>query len=135
MNTQNTTRFDIDQREELLRELRQYDCVTVELAKNIDKELRQVQRFPDDTLLVGTEGSKTVTIFLAPHHVVEGVGPVLIPTFDDHRVVSKVSREFIEARAGECLDAEDQETARAGWNALLDRLFDETLELAKNFYG
>jgi hypothetical protein len=135
MTRQETTRFDFEQTDELLAELNTYDCVTVELSKNIKSELQQVQRFPDDTLLVGTEGSKTVTIFLAPHHVVDGVGPVLIPTFDDHRVVSMVSREFIEARAGECLDTENQDAAQEVWNALLDKLFDDTLELAENLYG
>jgi hypothetical protein len=132
MTKQETSRFDFEQVNELLAELNSYPSVSVELSKNVKNELQQVQRHPDDTLLVGTEGTKTVTIFLAPHHVVEGIGPVLIPTFDDQRIVSMVSREFIEFRAGECLDAENQEVAQADWNALLDYLFDTTLELANN---
>lgn len=132
MTKQETSRFDFDQVEELLAELNSYPSVSVELSKNVKNELHQVQRHPDDTLLVGTEGTKTVTIFLAPHHVVEGIGPVLVPTFDDQRIVSMVSREFIEIRAGECLEADNQDIAQADWNALLDYLFDKTLELANN---
>ena len=132
MTKQEITRFDFEQSDELLAELNRYPSVSVELSKNIKNELKLVRRHPDDTLLVGTEGTKTVTIFLAPQNVVEGIGPVLIPTFDDERIVSMVSREFIEFRAGECLDAENQEIAQADWNALLDYLFDTTLELANN---
>ena len=135
MTKQEIIRFDFEQSDELLANLNAYPSVSVELSKNIKNELRQVQRHPDDTLLVATEGTKTVTIFLAPHHVVEGIGPVLIPTFDDQRIVSMVSREFIEFRAGECLDAENQEIAQADWNALLDHLFDTTLELANSSHG
>jgi hypothetical protein len=90
-----------------------------------------VRRSPEGTLMVGTEGTKTVTIFLAPHSVVQCNGPVLVPTFDALRVTSMVSREFIEFRAHACDEADDQDAAQNEWNALLDGLFNKTLELAE----
>jgi hypothetical protein len=132
MTKQEIIRFDFEQSDELLAKLNAYPSISVELSKNIKNELQQIQRHPDDTLLVATEGTKTVTIFLAPHHVVEGMGPVIIPTFDDQRIVSMVSKEFIEATAARHNEAEDQDLAQIEWNLLLDNLFDATLELANN---
>jgi len=132
MTKQEIIRFDFEQSDELLANLNAYPSVSVELSKNIKNELQQVQRHPDDTLLVATEGTKTITIFLAPQNVVEGIGPVLVPTFDDRRIVSMVSREFIEATAARHNEAEDQDLAQIEWNLLLDNLFEATVELANN---
>ncbi len=132
MTYQEVFRFDFEQGEEMLNELNSGEGIPEELSQNMAQELNDLRQNSEAVLLVGTEGTKTITIFLAPHHVVEGMGPVIIPTFDDQRIVSMVSREFIEFRAGECSDAENQELAQADWNALLDYLFDTTLELANN---
>ena len=96
------------------------------------RELNDLRKNYESVLIVGTKGTKTVTIFLTPQYVVEGIGPVLIPTFDDHRVVSMVSKEFIEATAVRHNEAEDQDLAQTEWNLLLDSLFDATLELVNN---
>ena len=94
-------------------------------------EINQLRRQPEGILLLGTEGTKTITIFLAPHDVVQGNGPVLVPTFDDLRIVSMVSREFIESHALACSETIDEEEAQSAWNTLLDGLFNKTLELAE----
>jgi hypothetical protein len=132
MSNQEVFRFDFEQGEELLNELNNGEGISVELSRNMAQEMNQLRRDPDGILLVGTEGTKTITIFLAPQHVVEGIGPVLIPTFDDQRIVSMVSKEFIEATAARHNEAEDQDLAQIEWNLLLDNLFDATLELANN---
>jgi hypothetical protein len=132
MSNQEVFRFDFEQGEELLNELNNGEGISIELSRNMAYEMNQLRRDPDGILLVGTEGTKTITIFLAPHHVVEGIGPVLIPTFDDQRIVSMVSKEFIEATAARHNEAEDQDLAQIEWNLLLDNLFDATLELANN---
>jgi hypothetical protein len=132
MTNQEVFRFDFEQGEELLNELNNGEGISIELSRNMADEMNQLRRDPDGILLVGTEGTKTITIFLAPQHVVEGIGPVLIPTFDDQRIVAMVSKEFIEATAAKHNEAEDQDLAQIEWNLLLDNLFDATLELANN---
>ena len=132
MTNKEVFRFDFEQGEELLNELNNGEGISVELSRNMAQEMNQLRRDPDGILLVGTEGTKTITIFLAPQHVVEGIGPVLIPTFDDQRIVAMVSKEFIEATAARLNEAEDQDLAQIEWNLLLDNLFEATVELANN---
>ena len=131
MSTDESLRFHFEQGEELLEELNNGAGITPELLRDMTHEMNLVRRNPEGTLLVGTEGTKTVTIFLAPHSVVQCNGPVLVPTFDALRVASMVSREFIESRAHACDKADDQDAAQNEWNALLDGLFNKTLELAE----
>jgi hypothetical protein len=132
MTNKEVFRFDFEQGEELLNELNNGEGISVELSRNMAQELNQLRRDSDGILLVGTEGTKTITIFLAPQHVVEGIGPVLIPTFDDQRIVAMVSKKFIEATAARHNQAEDQDLAQIEWNLLLDNLFEATVELANN---
>ena len=132
MTHQEVFRFDFEQGEELLNELNSGEGISEELSQNMAQELNDLRQNSEAVLLVGTEGTKTITIFLAPQNVVEGIGPVLVPTFDDRRIVSMVSREFIEATAARHNEAEDQDLAQIEWNLLLDNLFEATVELANN---
>jgi hypothetical protein len=132
MSNQEVFRFNFEQGEELLNEFNSGEGISIELSRNMADEMNHLRRDPDGILLVGTEGTKTITIFLAPQNVVEGIGPVLVPTFDDQRIVSMVSREFIEATAARLNEAEDQDLAQIEWNLLLDNLFEATVELANN---
>jgi hypothetical protein len=93
-------------------------------------EMSIARRDPDGLLIVGTEGTKTITVFLAPQSVVNGIGPVLVPTLDPNRVVAMVSREFIQANAVACNSEEDQELAQQNWDELLDKLFTATVDIA-----
>jgi hypothetical protein len=42
-----------------------------------------------------------------------------------------VSKEFIEGHAAACNTAEDQEQAESDWNDLMDKIFNETVDLAE----
>jgi hypothetical protein len=126
----NSLRFDFEEGEELLNELNKGEGVSLDLSRTMASEINQLRHQPEGVLLLGTEGTKTITIFLAPHDVVQGNGPVLVPTFDELRVVSMVSREFIDTHALACSETEDEEAAQTAWNTLLDDLFNKTLELA-----
>ena len=99
-------------------------------ARQHNAEMSIARRDPKGILFVGTEGSKTITIFLAPQSVVNGIGPVLVPTLDPNRVVAMVSREFIQANAVDCNSSDDQELAQQNWNELLDKLFIATVDIA-----
>jgi len=124
-------RFHFEQGEELLEELNNGEGISPELSRTMHDELNQLRRHPEGVLVVGTEGTKSVTIFLAPFSVVQGDGPVLVPTFDTQRIVSMVSKEFIEGHAAACNTAEDQEQAESDWNDLMDKIFNETVDLAE----
>lgn len=130
MSDHNSLRFDFEEGEELLNELNKGEGISIDLSRSMASEINQLRRQPEGILLLGTEGTKTITIFLAPHDVVQGNGPVLVPTFDDLRIVSMVSREFIESHALACSETIDEEEAQSAWNMLLDGLFNKTLELA-----
>jgi hypothetical protein len=125
-----TLRFSFEDGENLLDELNSGDGVSPELSRNMSDEMSIARRNPEGVLLVGTEGTKTITVFLAPQSVVNGIGPVLVPTLDPNRVVAMVSREFIEANAVDCNSAEDQELAQQNWDELLDKLFNATVDIA-----
>ena len=130
MSDSNSLRFDFEEGEELLNELNKGEGISIDLSRTMAIEINQLRRQPEGVLLLGTEGTKTITIFLAPHDVVQGNGPVLVPTFDELRVVSMVSIEFIDTHALACRETEDEEAAQTAWNTLLDDLFNKTLELA-----
>lgn len=121
--------FHFEEGEELLDELNNGEGITPELSRNMASEIAQLMRQPDDVLVVGTDGLRTITIVLAPHAVVQGNGPVLMPTFDRDRIVAMVSREFIEAKAHICDIADDQDAAQVEWGSLLEQLFNAAIEL------
>ena len=131
MTEPESKRFHFEQGEELLEELNNGEGVSPELSRTMSDELNQLRRHPDDVLIVGTEGTKSVTIFLAPFSVVQVDGPVLVPTFDAHRIVSMVSKEFIQGHADACGAAEDHDKAQSDWNDLMDKVFNETVDLAE----
>ena len=126
----NTLRFSFEDGENLLDELNSGVGVSPELLRDMYAEMSIARRDPDGLLIVGTEGTKTITVFLAPQSVVNGIGPVLVPTLDPNRVVAMVSREFIEANAVDCNSEEDQELAQREWDELLDKLFNATVDIA-----
>jgi hypothetical protein len=126
----NTLRFGFEDGENLLDELNSGDGVSPELSSNMYDEMSIARRNPDGVLLVGTEGTMSITIILAPQSVVQGIGPVLVPIFDSQRVVAMVSREFIQANAVDCNSEEDQELAQKDWDELLDKLFNATVDIA-----
>jgi hypothetical protein len=130
LSDSNSLRFDFEEGEELLNELNKGEGISIDLSRTMASEINQLRRQPEGVLLLGTEGTKTITIFLAPHDVVQGNGPVLVPTFDELRVVSMVSREFIDTHALACSETADEDAAQTAWNTLLDDLFNKTLELA-----
>lgn len=129
--------FNFEESEALLDELNGMAGVSPELAKNIQKEINNVLDEQHNILIVGTEGTKTVTIVTAPRDVVVGEdgkrtrGPVLIPTLDPSRVVAMVSAEFTEKAAQYCADMEDQDGAQEKWEELLEYFFEKTLELSE----
>ena len=130
-NTSDSTlRFSFEDGENLLDELNNGDGVSPGLLRDMYAEMSIARRDPDGLLIVGTEGTKTITVFLAPQSVVNGIGPVLVPTLDPNRVVAMVSREFIEANAVDCNSEEDQELAQREWDELLDKLFNATVDIA-----
>jgi hypothetical protein len=126
----NTLRFGFEDGENLLDELNSGDGVSLELSRNMYDEMSIARRNPEGVLLVGTEGTMSITIILAPQSVVQGIGPVLVPIFDSQRVVAMVSREFIQANAVDCNSEEDQELAQKDWDELLDKLFNATVDIA-----
>jgi len=83
MAIQEVFRFEFEQGEELRDALNDGQGITPELSRNMARKLSDLRKNSESVLIVGTEGTKTVTIFLTPQYVVEGIGPVLIPTFDD----------------------------------------------------
>ena len=125
-----TLRFGFEDGENLLDELNSGDGVSPELLRDMYAEMSLARRDPDGLLIVGTEGTKTITVFLAPQSVVNGIGPVLVPTLDPNRVAAMVSREFIQANAVNCNSEEDQKLAQQQWDELLDKLFNATVDIA-----
>ena len=113
-------------------ELNEFEGISPELTKNMQAELTQALRGSENILVVGTEGERTITIVIAPRAVVGSRGPALIPTTDKIRVVSMVSKEFVEKCALTCQNMEDQDEAQEKWDQLLKFFFDKTLELVDN---
>jgi hypothetical protein len=127
--------FNFEQSQELMDELNEFEGVSPELTKNMQAELTQALRGSENILVVGTEGERTITIVIAPRAVVGSRGPELIPTTDNIRVVSMVSKEFVEKCALRCQNMEDQDEAQEKWDQLLKFFFDKTLELVDNSSG
>ena len=127
-----TLRFSFEDGENLFDELNNGDGVSPELLRDMYAEMSIARRDPNGLLIVGTEGTKSITVFLAPQSVVNGIGPVLVPTLDPNRVVAMVSREFIHANAFDCDSEEDQELAQREWDELLDKLFVATVDIARH---
>jgi hypothetical protein len=129
--------FNFEESEALLWELNNMEGITPELAKNMQNEMNQVLQNQQSILIVGTEGTKTVTIITAPQDVVvkpngkRSKGPVLIPTLDENRILSMVSAEFVEKAAKLCADMENQDGAQDKWEELLEYFFEKTIELAE----
>ena len=113
-------------------ELNEFEGISPELTKNMQAELTQALRGSENILVVGTEGERTITIVIAPCAVVGSRGPALIPSADQIRVVSMVSKEFVEECALRCQNMEDQDEAQEKWDQLLKFFFDKTLELVDN---
>ena len=124
--------FNFEQSKELMDELNEFEGISPELTKNMQAELTQALRGSENILVVGTEGERTITIVIAPRAVVGSRGPALIPTTDKIRVVSMVSKEFVEKCALTCQNMEDQDEAQEKWDQLLKFFFDKTLELVDN---
>ena len=124
--------FNFEQSKELMDELNEFEGISPELTKNMQAELTQALRGSENILVVGTEGERTITIVIAPRAVVGSRGPALIPTTDKIRVVSMVSKEFVEKCALTCQNIEDQDAAQEKWDQLLKFFFDKTLELVDN---
>jgi hypothetical protein len=127
--------FNFEQSKELMDELNEFEGVSPELTKNMQAELTQALRGSENILVVGTEGERTITIIIAPRAVIGSRGPELIPTTDKIRVVSMVSKEFVEKCALRCQNMEDQDEAQEKWDQLLKFFFDKTLELVDNSGG
>jgi hypothetical protein len=127
--------FNFEQSQELMDELNEFEGVSPELTKNMQAELTQALRGSENILVVGTEGERTITIIIAPRAVIGSRGPELIPTTDKIRVVSMVSKEFVEKCALRCQNMEDQDEAQEKWDQLLKFFFDKTLELVDNSSG
>jgi hypothetical protein len=127
--------FNFEQSKELMDELNEFEGISPELTKNMQAELTQALRGSENILVVGTEGERTITIVIAPRAVIGSRGPELIPTTDKIRVVSMVSKEFVEKCALRCQNMEDQDEAQEKWDQLLKFFFDKTLELVDNSSG
>jgi hypothetical protein len=127
--------FNFEQSKELMDELNEFEGISPELTKNMQAELTQALRGSENILVVGTEGERTITIVIAPRAVVGSKGPALIPSADKIRVVSMVSKEFVEKCALTCQNMEDQDEAQEKWDQLLKFFFDKTLELVDNSSG
>jgi ATPase subunit of ABC transporter with duplicated ATPase domains len=127
--------FHFEESESLMDELNNFHGVSKELSNNMYSELNMALEGQDNVLIVGTEGTKTITILTTPEEIVGGRGPVLIPTSDSSRIVSMVSKEFVEGMAGMCQDMEDQDEAEVIWQELLTEFFDKTIEKSENGDG
>ena len=129
--------FNFEDSEELLNELNGFQGISKELSRNMQAELSNALTAPENILIVGTEGTRTITIVTAPQDVVLSPrgrrvkGPVLIPTTDQSRVLAMVSKEYIERAALVCQNMEDQDGAQDKWEKLLEAFFDKTIELAE----
>ena len=129
--------FEFEEAEEMMGELNNFTGVPADLVKNMQKELNQAMTTPESVLIVGTEGTKTITIITAPRDVVGENGPVLIPTMDKNRVVAMVSAEYVYEAAEYCREVEENQDysengdgAQDLWSELLEGFFEKTVELA-----
>jgi hypothetical protein len=127
--------FHFEESESLMDELNNFDGISKELSNNMYSELNMALDGSENVLVVGTEGTKAITILLAPEEIVGGRGPALIPTSDSNRLVAIVSKEFVEAMAGMCQEMEDQDEAEVIWQELLSEFFEKTIEKSESEAG
>jgi hypothetical protein len=125
-------RFDFEDNEGFLNALNNQQGISSDLASELTQQLNQLRQNSENTLLVGTDGLQTITVVLAPFSIVNGEGPVLIPTSEQYRIVSMVSREFVEAKAQMCNHFTDEDVAQKYWDDFLDGLFTATTELGNS---
>ena len=127
-------RFDFEDNEGFLNALNDHQGISPDLAREMTDQLSQLRQNSENTLLVGTDGLRTITVVLAPYSIVKAEGPVLIPTSKQYHVVSMVSREFVQAKAQMCdhIAIEDEEIAQSYWDDFLDGLFTATAELGNS---
>ena len=123
--------FNFEQSEELMDELNEFEGVSPELTKNMQAELTQALRGSENILVVGTEGERTITIVIAPRAVVGRSGPALIPSADKIRVVSMVSKEFVEECALRCQNMEDQDEAPGEMGSAAQVLFRQNVRTSR----
>lgn len=122
-------RFDFEDNEGFLNALNNQQGISSDLAREMTQQLNQIHQNSENTLLVGTDGLQIITVVLAPFSIVKAEGPVLIPTTDQYRIVSMVSREFVQAKAQICDHIADEQIAQKYWDDFLDGLFTTTVEL------
>lgn len=125
-------RFDFEDNEGFLNALNNRQGISPDLAREMTQQLNQLRQSSENTLLVGTDGLQTITVVLAPFSIVKAEGPVLIPTTEQYRIVSMVSREFVQAKAQICDHIADEEIAQKYWDDFLDGLFTTTAELGNS---
>jgi hypothetical protein len=125
-------RFDFEDNEGFLNALNNQQGISSDLASELTQQLNQLRQNSENTLLVGTDGLQTITVVLAPFSIVNAEGPVLIPTSEQYRIVSMVSREFVEAKAQMCNLFTDEDVAQKYWDDFLDGLFTATTELGNS---
>lgn len=125
-------RFDFEDNEGFLNALNNQQGISPDLAREMTQQLNQLRQNSENTLLIGTDGLQTITVVLAPFSIVKTEGPVLIPTTDQHRTVSMVSREFVQAKAQTCDHIGDEDIAQRYWDEFLDGLFTATVELGNS---
>jgi hypothetical protein len=125
-------RFDFEDNEGFLNALNNRQGISPDLAREMTQQLNQLRQNSENTLLVGTDGLQTITVVLAPFSIVKAEGPVLIPTTEQYRIVSMVSREFVQAKAQICEQIADEDIAQSYWDDFLDGLFATTAELGNS---
>jgi hypothetical protein len=125
-------RFDFEDNEGFLNALNNQQGISPDLAREMTQQLNQLRQNSENTLLVGTDGLQTITVVLAPFSIVKAEGPVLIPTSEQYRIVSMVSREFVQAKAQICELIADEDIAQRYWDDFLDGLFTATVELGNS---
>jgi hypothetical protein len=125
-------RFSFEDNEGFLNALNNQQGISPELSRELTNQMTNLRHDSENTLFVGTDGLQTITVVLAPFYIVKEEGPVLIPTSEQHRIVSMVSREFVEAKAKMCGLITDQDVAQKYWDDFIDGLFITTAELGNS---
>jgi hypothetical protein len=125
-------RFDFEDNEGFLDALNNQQGISPELSRELTNQMTNLRHDSENTLLVGTDGLQTITVVLAPFSLVNAEGPVLIPTTEKYRIVSMVSREFVQAKAKMCDLIADEDVAQKYWDDFLDGLFTATTELGNS---
>jgi len=125
-------RFGFEDDEGFLTALNNQQGISPDLSRELTNQMTNLRQDSENTLLVGTDGLQTITVVLATFSVVNAEGPVLIPTSEQYRIVSMVSREFVQAKAKMCDLIADEDVAQMYWDEFLDGLFTATVELGNS---